>query len=152
MKRKEFLQKVHDELVRRRDELRRSFFGELNHFKTSEEPAVGDLADAAVDEDYGAVNSNLAELESRELAQIERALELLRQGEYGICEMCGRQIPIERLKILPFATMCVRCQQRAESAASGETTSRHRRRRRARSEMEGDQRPKRPRSDAILAA
>lgn len=32
-----------------------------------------------------------------------------RGGKYGICESCGKPIPIERLMVLPLATNCVHC-------------------------------------------
>jgi len=42
---------------------------------------------------------------------IERALARLETGDYGICEDCLEPIPIERLRVLPEATRCVRCQR-----------------------------------------
>ncbi|HEX6968110.1 MAG TPA: TraR/DksA C4-type zinc finger protein [Micromonosporaceae bacterium] len=50
-------------------------------------------------------------------AQFERALARLDEGEYGICEGCGTQIPMERLEIFPSATSCVRCQESRERRA-----------------------------------
>jgi DnaK suppressor protein len=46
------------------------------------------------------------------LAQVERALERLDAGTYGICEVCGNPIGKERLKAFPKVTMCVTCKQR----------------------------------------
>ncbi len=43
------------------------------------------------------------------LMSIENALQRLDEGAYGICEACGRDIPLERLDALPFATMCTSC-------------------------------------------
>lgn len=43
------------------------------------------------------------------LHKVERALERIEDGSYGICESCGSQIPIARLEVLPYATMCVTC-------------------------------------------
>ena len=40
------------------------------------------------------------------------ALERLDKGEYGICESCGVAIPIARLEVLPYTTLCVECAQR----------------------------------------
>ena len=42
--------------------------------------------------------------------QVERALERVREGQYGVCEDCARRIPQERLKFQPAATRCVDCQ------------------------------------------
>ena len=43
------------------------------------------------------------------LHKVERALERVDDGSYGICEVCGSEIPIARLEVLPYATMCVTC-------------------------------------------
>jgi len=46
--------------------------------------------------------------------QMERAIERLNAGIYGICESCGSPIPTERLELFPYATTCVACKQKAE--------------------------------------
>ena len=43
------------------------------------------------------------------LSKVEHALERIEQGQYGICESCGAAIPVERLDVLPYATLCVEC-------------------------------------------
>ncbi|MGZ8804661.1 MAG: TraR/DksA family transcriptional regulator [Microbacterium sp.] len=45
----------------------------------------------------------------RELAELDAAVERLREGTYGICVSCGTAIPLERLRLLPAATLCVPC-------------------------------------------
>lgn len=42
-----------------------------------------------------------------ELEEIRRALEAIDKGTYGICEVCGKQIPFERLEALPTTTYCI---------------------------------------------
>lgn len=49
------------------------------------------------------------------LAQVTDALERFEQGSYGICERCGVEIDPARLEALPYATLCLRCQQRLTS-------------------------------------
>ncbi|QKF60116.1 RNA polymerase-binding protein DksA [Aliarcobacter lanthieri] len=44
-----------------------------------------------------------------ELNQIETALKKINAGTYGICDMCGINIPIGRLKAKPFARYCTEC-------------------------------------------
>jgi DnaK suppressor protein len=60
------------------------------------------------------MTSQLAELDSRELSQIERALARLKQGTYGLCESCSHKIPIGRLNALPYSTLCISCQREME--------------------------------------
>jgi DnaK suppressor protein len=43
------------------------------------------------------------------LAEIDAALQRLRDGRYGICERCGQEIPEERLEVRPVARTCVGC-------------------------------------------
>ncbi len=54
---------------------------------------------------------------SRELVQIETALERLGRREYGICDDCGEFIGLARLRALPFAERCTPCQSQAELQA-----------------------------------
>ncbi|MGM0920697.1 MAG: TraR/DksA C4-type zinc finger protein [Bacillota bacterium] len=41
-----------------------------------------------------------------ELSDINRALAAIEKGTYGVCEVCGTDIPEERLEVLPTATTC----------------------------------------------
>lgn len=47
------------------------------------------------------------------LRKAERALEQIDAGTYGTCESCGDAIPVERLEVLPYSTLCVECAGRA---------------------------------------
>jgi len=59
-----------------------------------------------------ALRQNLA----RTLRQVERALHRFERGTYGICEECGQVIDPARLKVLPYATLCLNCKQRRARA------------------------------------
>ena len=48
------------------------------------------------------------------LHKVITALEKIERGTYGICDACGRPIRKARLKALPFATLCLDCQDRLE--------------------------------------
>jgi DnaK suppressor protein len=84
-------------------------------FKTTD---TGDSADAAFDAGSEEVASQLAELEARELSQIERALARIKQGTYGLCEHCQAKIPVARLNALPYSTTCVNCAREMETDPS----------------------------------
>ena len=49
-------------------------------------------------------------LEKAHLDQVEAALQAIAEGSYGRCQHCHQPIPLERLQVLPDATMCVTCQ------------------------------------------
>jgi len=51
----------------------------------------------------------IANHQLNELNQIENALKKINAGTYGICDMCGVNIPIGRLKAKPFAKFCTEC-------------------------------------------
>jgi DnaK suppressor protein len=101
-------------LIKRRDALRKALAGDLSLLKELREQTSGDVIDAALDSAQDEINSQLAEVESRELSHIEMALEQMRQGNYGICQMCETKIPLARLHALPYATTCIECQREAE--------------------------------------
>jgi DnaK suppressor protein len=48
------------------------------------------------------------------LASIDAALARIDDGTYGVCESCGRQISVERLEALPYATKCIDCKRLEE--------------------------------------
>jgi DnaK suppressor protein len=56
-------------------------------------------------------NASLIERAEERLKSIDDAFGRLSRGRYGICEQCENDIAVERLKVLPFATYCVDCQQ-----------------------------------------
>jgi DnaK suppressor protein len=114
MARKDALAKMRTILVKRRDALRNALFGDLKMLRELHSQSPGDLIDAAYDTAQDEINSQLAEVESRELASIENALERMKEGSYGQCEVCGSRIPLARLDALPYATMCISCQRELE--------------------------------------
>lgn len=42
---------------------------------------------------------------------VMRAIAVLEDGEYGICQECGEDINSNRLKAIPWTTVCVSCQE-----------------------------------------
>jgi DnaK suppressor protein len=52
--------------------------------------------------------------ERKLIFKIQEALQRLDDGEYGICEECGEEIGIERLKARPVTTLCISCKSSQE--------------------------------------
>jgi RNA polymerase-binding transcription factor DksA len=46
------------------------------------------------------------------LKDINLALDKIREGKYGKCESCGKEIPIERLQVYPAARLCLSCEKK----------------------------------------
>jgi len=51
------------------------------------------------------IEQNTADL----LSKVDHALGRVKAGEYGNCESCGKPIPVMRLDVLPYSTLCVDC-------------------------------------------
>ncbi|MCK4283761.1 MAG: TraR/DksA C4-type zinc finger protein [Candidatus Brocadiae bacterium] len=73
-----------------------------------------ELLDMAADGELDYMAAVSAEADSATIGEIERALQKLQEGTYGICEACGKPIKHRRLKARPFATQCLKCKESAE--------------------------------------
>jgi len=114
MARKDAILNLHQVLIKRRDALRKALTGDLSLLKELREQTSGDVVDFALDSAQDEISSQLAEVESRELAYIDNALERMKAGEYGRCEGCASNIPLARLQALPYATLCIQCKRESE--------------------------------------
>ena len=115
MARKDSMLRLHARLVARRDALRKALNGDLDGFREiAALDTVGDNVDAAVDSANEEISSQLVEIESRELGQIEHALERIVEGTYGRCEFCNEKIAEARLNALPYTNSCIECQRENE--------------------------------------
>jgi DnaK suppressor protein len=74
----------------------------------------GDIYDQASSERDRELGLLLSDREREKLANIDEALMKIEDGEYGICEECEEEIPLGRLKVLPFARFCVKCKSDIE--------------------------------------
>ena len=89
--------------------------------KTSQRDATGDLsayslhmADMATDNYDREFSLNLVDNEQQILNRIEDALERIKSGAFGICDVCGKKIAKVRLKAVPYAELCIPCQEKQE--------------------------------------
>ena len=74
-------------------------------------PDRADLADAY---NRGQRISALMARTERQLEEIDAALTKVDEGTYGICDVCENEINPERLRAIPWATLCVKCQEKLE--------------------------------------
>src|ERR1041385_2288773 len=72
---------------------------------------LGDMASVTFDRE---LDEGLEEGAQQTLQQIDRALQKLDDGTYGVCERCGRPIAEERLRARPWATLCIDDQRLAD--------------------------------------
>jgi DnaK suppressor protein len=113
MSRKEALSKLREVLLIRREALRKALAGDLSLLRQIATDG-GDVVDIAMETTQDEISSQLAEVESRELGHIEEALQRLREGRYGDCDICDKPIPLGRLQAVPYATMCINCARQQE--------------------------------------
>lgn len=73
-----------------------------------------DLADQAAAEMDINFDLRLRDRERKLLRKIDEALERIRTGEYGICENCGADIGVRRLRARPVTTLCIDCKTAQE--------------------------------------
>lgn len=114
MARQDALLRLHRCLLAQRDDLRRKLSEAAPRLTADAGGDAGDVAQLDLERE---LESQLASLESRELARIEKAITAIQNGTYGDCDRCGGRIPVARLQALPYTDTCVECQRRFECHA-----------------------------------
>ena len=76
---------------------------------------LADPLDRAVFDTDRSFTLRIRERERTLINKIRNSLEDIENGDYGICEDCGREISIERLKARPVARRCIRCKTKQEN-------------------------------------
>lgn len=60
------------------------------------------------------LNIKLLNRETRLLKKIEKALNKIESGDFGTCEICGKEIGLKRLKVRLVADLCITCKENQE--------------------------------------
>jgi DnaK suppressor protein len=71
-------------------------------------------ADEGTDDFNRVINLEVTSKEFSVIKQIDRALEKIEDGTYGLCDITGEEIPLKRLEALPYASMTVKSQEKFE--------------------------------------
>jgi len=100
--------------------------GDIKHIsddtlKKSQKDAAGDIsgytyhmADVATDAYDREFSLGLASNEQKALYELNDALKRIEEGTFGICEECKSIMTKTRLKAVPYARLCVKCQEKKE--------------------------------------
>lgn len=119
---KKDIQFFKDLLLKKKDQLSKG----IEHItedtlKTSQRDAAGDLsayslhmADVATDNYDREFSLGLAGNEQKILNRIDAALDKIEDKTFGLCETCNKKISKVRLKAVPYAELCVPCQEKQE--------------------------------------
>jgi RNA polymerase-binding protein DksA len=82
--------------------------------ETNEMPLDNHLAENATVTFDREIDYTLEENSEHVLAAINGALGRIEAGTYGRCERCGQPIAEERLRAIPYATLCIDCKRKDE--------------------------------------
>lgn len=80
---------------------------------------LADEIDLASSEADQSLNLRLRDRERVLLKKIERTLQKIDEGEFGICERCGEEISAKRLEARPVTDLCIRCKEEQERVEKG---------------------------------
>ena len=118
---KEF-KELRELLVARRNQLAGDVADlEAEAFNSETQKASGNhLADSSFEQYEQEFNLSMIENESEELREIAVAIEKLDKGNFGVCESCGIDISIERLRVMTYSRICIDCRSRFEEEGGGE--------------------------------
>lgn len=112
---KEFVEKQKKKLIAEKNEILETLSGRNEQLeKLVDTLETGDDADIASDTIDRTLLNSLGEADQRRLAMIDRAMDRIRQETYGICLLCGKEIPESRLEAIPYAALCIDCQSKEE--------------------------------------
>jgi len=100
--------------------------GQLDHvakdtLNKSQKDAAGDLsaytfhmADVATDSFDRDMSLDIASGEQQVIFRVDEALKRIEDKTYGLCLDCDAKIPKGRLKVVPYADLCIKCQTKKE--------------------------------------
>ena len=109
---KKLLQERRQELVTAAEHTREEGLG-------VEQADLADEVDLASTEAGQSLNLRLRDRELYLLKKINKALEKIETGEFGVCERCGEEIGVKRLEARPVAELCIRCKEEIEKREKG---------------------------------
>ena len=104
---KKLLESKRSEIIRRAQQT-------LEHDMALDSEDLPDEMDLASSEYLQAFTFRLRGREKTFLEKIQKALERIEDGSFGVCEECGEPISVKRLEARPEPTLCIRCKEDQE--------------------------------------
>ena len=98
-------------LQKRKDTLLEILHSHNSDIKIINSNTLKDDSDVISASMQGQLDTLLIEKYTQELKEIEKSLQKITQGIYGICEMCDDMIDEERLRAKPHARFCIVCRE-----------------------------------------
>ncbi|HOV94227.1 MAG TPA: TraR/DksA family transcriptional regulator [Spirochaetales bacterium] len=112
---KTFVEQMRDLLISQKREILEGLASTNEEFRAIvAEMDPKDVADVASDDIDRKMIEALGTQDIKRLKAIDAALTRINQGRYGLCMSCGKKIPEERLRAIPYAVLCIDCQKNEE--------------------------------------
>ena len=115
---KEEMNAFEEKLLARKEQIKKNLedaYGMISQMQRMDLREEGDLAAVATET---GIDNAIADQQRRELAEIDIALGKIKNGTYGICEMCEEPIGRARLEVKNFARYCITCREITEKEHS----------------------------------
>lgn len=101
-------------LADRKESIIRKLTETITESKEMESNVAQDLVDKAETSYTKEFLLSLSDAEREQLLFIDEALKRLEHGEFGVCQLCRKDISPKRLLALPWTPLCIDCQEKAE--------------------------------------
>jgi DnaK suppressor protein len=100
-----------EKLENRRIQILRNLDGTSQELEGMRALELNDEGDYAAASANTMIDSAILDQQRKELAEIDLALDKIKHGTYGICEMCEEPIGRARLEVKNFARFCITCRE-----------------------------------------
>ncbi len=111
------LELLRKKLLEQQKSLRAQLKLELDNLASYDRPVMSDdISGGAQDSVSQDVQAGLGENAAASLADVHEALQRLDSPEFGVCDICDKPIATTRLKAVPHALTCLKCQTELEKA------------------------------------
>lgn len=101
-------------LADKKETITRKLTEAITESKEMESNVAQDLVDKAETSYTKEFLLSLSDGEREQLLLIDEALKRLEHGEFGVCQVCRKEIGSKRLLALPWTPLCIDCQEKAE--------------------------------------
>jgi DnaK suppressor protein len=101
-------------LASKKESIIRKLSETIAESKEMESNVAQDLVDKAETSYTKEFLLSLTDTERRQLLLIDEALKRLEHGEFGVCQLCRKEVGGKRLKAIPWTPLCIDCQEKTE--------------------------------------
>jgi DnaK suppressor protein len=102
------------ELADKKEAIIQKLSGFINESKEMESNVAQDLVDKAETSYTKEFLLSLSDAERSQLLLIDEAMKRLQRDEFGVCQMCGKDIGRKRIQAIPWTPLCIECQEKTE--------------------------------------